>query len=620
MATTDDFGGAGVTPPPRSRPPRIEIQDVSPSLDCGRFPVKCTVGHELEVTATIFADGHDVIRAVVRHRAPDAQGFAETPMEPIGNDRWLAGFTAHRLGRWQYSISAWVDRLASWRQELDRRLEAGQSELDGELAEGAALLGIGRLSLAEALELDDPAGPRVAETSLEVPFELVVDRERAAFGSWYELFPRSFGGFAGVERLVPQFAELGVDVLYFPPIHPIGRTHRKGKNNALVALPGDPGSPWAIGSSEGGHTAISPELGSLADLEALVLAAERHGLELALDLALQCSPDHPWLSEHPEWFERRPDGTLKYAENPPKRYQDIYNLNFASEDWRGLWQALLDVVLTWAARGIRIFRVDNPHTKPVAFWSWLIREGQTAYPDLIFLSEAFTRPALMATLAKAGFSQSYTYFTWRNTKAELTGYLTELTGGKLPLFFRPNFFVNTPDILTDYLQNGGRPAFEARLVLAATLAPSYGIYSGFEELESVAVAPGSEEYLDSEKYELKTRTLTGPLLPLFGQLNGIRRASPALQRVDNLRFLETADEQLIAYAKQSEGETVLCCVNLDPRNARVGLVSIPPVLGLPPSFTVRDLLNGHEWEWRTGGNYVRLVPGEQQAHVLGVVQ
>jgi starch synthase (maltosyl-transferring) len=335
---------------------------------------------------------------------------------------------------------------------------------------------------------------------------------------------------------------------------------------------------------------------------------------LALDLALQCSPDHPWLTEHPEWFSRRPDGTLKYAENPPKRYQDIYNLNFESAEWRELWRALLDVVLTWVGRGIKIFRVDNPHTKPVAFWAWLIREAQAVHPDVVFLSEAFTRPAMMATLAKAGFSQSYTYFTWRNARWELVEYMTELSRGALPEFLRPNFFANTPDILTEYLQTGGRHAFEARLVLAATLSPSYGIYSGFENLEHTAVAHGSEEYLNSEKYEVKARKLDGPLLPLVAKLNQIRRAHPAFRRIDNLRFLDTTGESLLAYAK----DDIVVCVNLDPHAGHEGLVTIPPHLGLPPSFPVRDLLSGGLWQWGTGENYVKLVPGERQAHILVV--
>ena len=469
------------------------------------------------------------------------------------------------------------------------------------------------LTVEEALAAE-PDLPREAEASLPEPLGLIVDRERASFGSWYELFPRSFGGFAGVEAVLPELAELGFDVLYFPPIHPIGVTHRKGRNNSLTAGPGDPGSPWAIGADAGGHTAIASELGTLAELESLIATAAAHGLELALDLALQCSPDHPWLREHPEWFSHRPDGTLKYAENPPKRYQDIYNLNFDSADWRGLWQALLDVVLTWAGRGIRIFRVDNPHTKPIAFWDWLIREAQAVHPDLVFLSEAFTRPAMMETLAKAGFSQSYTYFTWRNARWELVEYLTELSTGALPEFFRPNFFTNTPDILTEYLASGGRPAFEARLVLAATLSPSYGIYSGFENLEHTPAAPGSEEYLESEKYEVKARQLDGPLLPLVAKLNQIRRAHAAFRRIDNLAVLETTSEQLLAYAK----DDILVCVNLDPHGAHEGAVSIPYELGLPPSFAVRDLLGGDRWQWSTGQNYVKLVPGERQAHILVV--
>ena len=606
-----------MTEPPKRRPGRIQIQGVSPSIDGGRWPVKRTLGEPLEVSATIFADGHDVLEAALLHRGPEARRWTETRMEHLGNDRFTASIEPETLGRWQYSIAAWIDRFASWHHELERKVESGQADLAGELAEGAALLGVSALTLDEALEAEPPL-LREAETRLDEPLELIVDRERARFGAWYELFPRSFGGFAGVGRALPELAELGFDVVYFPPIHPIGTTQRKGRNNALEAAPGDPGSPWAIGSPVGGHDAISPELGTLADLERLVESARVHELELALDLALQCSPDHPWLKEHPEWFYRRPDGTLKYAENPPKRYQDIYNLNFDSDDWQGLWQALLELVLTWAGRGIRIFRVDNPHTKPVAFWSWLIRESQAVHPDLIFLAEAFTRPAMMATLAKAGFSQSYTYFTWRNTRWELIAYITELTGSALPEFFRPNFFANTPDILTAYLQEGGRPAFEARLVLAATLSPSYGIYSGFENLEREPVRAGSEEYLDSEKYELKSRKLDGPLLPLVAKLNAIRRQHPSLQRLDDLTFLDTANEQLIAYLKQDGDDAVLVVVNLDAASAQTGLVTVPGELDLPASFAVTDLLTGGDWTWRTGGNYVKLVPGERQAHVLGI--
>jgi starch synthase (maltosyl-transferring) len=603
-----------VPPPPKTRPPRIEIQSVSPLLDCGRYPAKETLGREFEVTATIFADGHDILRAAVRYRAPGARRWNEAPLDALGNDRWEGSFPVDVPGRWQWALTAWVDRFASWRHELERKVDAGQADLASELAEGATLLGVPSLTVSRALEAE-PDLPREAETTTQA-FELIVDRDRAAFGAWYELFPRSFGGFAGVERLLPELAELGFDVLYFPPIHPIGVTYRKGKNNSLTAAAGEPGSPWAIGAAEGGHDAVAPELGTTDDLERLVAAAARHGIEIALDLALQTSPDHPWLQEHPQWFQRRPDGTLKYAENPPKRYQDIYNLDFASEDWAALWHALLEVVLGWAARGIRIFRVDNPHTKPVAFWVWLIREAQAVHPDLVFLAEAFTRPALMQTLAKAGFSQSYTYFTWRNTKAELTEYVTELASGDLPRFFRPNFFANTPDILTEYLQTGGRPAFEARLVLAATLSPSYGIYSGFESLEAVPAAPGSEEYLDSEKYELKERRLDGELLPLVARLNAIRREHAAFRRLDDVTFLESHHESLLAYAKQDGDTTILVCVNLDPGQAVEGWVTVSRELALPERFDVRDLLTGETWSWGSGGNYVRLVPGERQAHVL----
>ena len=613
----DKFGGGKVTPPPEARPARVIIAEVEPCIDCGRWPAKCRLGDALVVEATIFADGHDVLRAAVRRRAPGKKRWIEMPMEPLGNDRWRGSFTPDRLGRWQYSIVAWIDRHASWLHELERKVQAGQTGLESELAEGAQLLGVKRLTLEDALAGGPPPElPRESETALDEPLELIVDRDRAVFGAWYELFPRSFGGFAGVERALPELAALGFDVLYFPPIHPIGLTHRKGRNNSLTSGPGDPGSPWAIGAGEGGHDAIAPELGTVEEFERLVQRAVELGLEIALDLALQCSPDHPWLKQHPEWFQRRPDGTLKYAENPPKRYQDIYNLNFGSDDWRGLWQALLDLVLVWAGRGVRIFRVDNPHTKPIAFWSWLIREAQAVHPDLVFLSEAFTRPALMAGLAKAGFSQSYTYFTWRNEGWELADYVRELAG--LTAFFRPNFFVNTPDILTEYLQKGGRPAFEARLVLAATLAPSYGIYSGFENLERAPTVRGSEEYLDSEKYEVKRRKLEGQLLPMVKRLNEIRRANDVFRRLDNVTFLDTANEHLIAYAKQEGAATILVCINLDPGAAQEGLVTVSPALGLPPSFTVRDLLTGGEWTWKTGGNYVKLVPGERQAHVLGV--
>jgi starch synthase (maltosyl-transferring) len=461
-------------------------------------------------------------------------------------------------------------------------------------------------------------GDRSELTVAEQTLELVVDRERASYGAWYELFPRSWGGFAGVEQQLPELAELGFDVLYLPPVHPIGRAHRKGRNNSPTARRTDPGSPWAIGSDDGGHTALHPELGTAAEFASLVASAKALGIDIALDFAIQCSPDHPWLKEHPDWFHRRPDGTLKYAENPPKKYQDIYNVNFDTDDWRALWSALLDVVLHWVSQGVTVFRVDNPHTKPIGFWEWLIGEVQAAHPETVFLAEAFTRPALMAMLAKAGFSQSYTYFTWRNTKAELTEYMTQLTQSELPQFFRPNFFANTPDILHAYLVQGGRPAFEARLVLAATLSPVYGIYSGFERCENVPLTESSEEYLNSEKYEAKKRTLGGALLPMIARLNAARRANPALREIDNITFLETENEALIAYLKRTGDNAVITCVNLDPAVPREGVVVIPPGIGLPAAFDVSDLLGDAAFTWREGRNYVRLEPGLQQAHVLRV--
>jgi starch synthase (maltosyl-transferring) len=598
--------------PKTANPPaRIQIQDVTPQVDCGRYPVKRTLGERVEVTAKIFRDGHEQLGAAVRYKPAGATRWQESPLEPLGNDLWSGSFAVDSCGTWCYRVEAWVDRIASFQEELRRKVDAGQKDLSGELAEGGVLLGDPKLTVETALAA--PSKDRFGKT-WSATYAVDVDRELARFGSWYELFPRSWGGFAGVTKALPELAGLGFDVVYLPPIHPIGVSNRKGPNNALTAKRGDPGSPWAIGSELGGHDAINPELGTLADFERMVAKAKELGVEIALDFAIQCSPDHPWLKQHPEWFNRRPDGTLKYAENPPKKYQDIYNVNFDSEDWKGLWTALRDVVLLWVSRGITVFRVDNPHTKPVPFWEWLIKEVRAEHPDVIFLAEAFTRPAMMTTLGKIGFAQSYTYFTWKNTRWELLEFLAQLLDWSET--YRPNAFANTPDILHEYLQLGGRPAFQTRLVLASTLFPSYGIYSGYENIENLPVREGSEEYLNSEKYETKKRTLDGPLLPLVAALNRARRENRALQYFDNLTILETENEQLFAYLKRTGENIVITVVNLNPLETHEGICQIPVSTGLPPTYRVRDLLGGEEWNWHIGRNYVRLEPG--RAHLLRV--
>ena len=639
----------------RSEPPRrIEIQYPAPTVDGGRYPAKRCVGDTVTVAADIFRDGHDMLRAVARYRGPGERRWREAALRPVDEHldgvRWEGEFEVGRAGRWQYTVEAWTDVFGTWRDELERKILAGQHDLAGELSEGAVLLrdalsaakdSDDRALIEHALRtLEDPAAPetskhdtalgpvlvatveRVAErhgaTALREPLAIEVDRGRARFGAWYELFPRSWGGLAGVQSELPQLAELGFDVVYLPPIHPIGRKNRKGRNNALTAGPDDPGSPWAIGAAEGGHDAVHPELGTLEDLRRLTAAAHELGIDIALDFAIQASADHPWLEEHPEWFHHRPDGTLKYAENPPKRYQDIYNFNWESPDWRGLWDAWLAIVLEWVDCGVKAFRVDNPHTKPFAFWEWLIARVHERDRDVVFLAEAFTRRAVMRQLAKLGFSQSYTYFTWKNSRWELTEYVSELAYSGEQEYFRPNFFANTPDILHAYLQHGGPPAFEARLVLAATLSPSYGIYSGYEHFENVPVVEGSEEYLDSEKYEAKQRALDGPLLPAIARLNAARRDNPALQHLSNVWFLETENDALIAYAKRTGGNIVLVVVNMDPHQTQEGLAIVPAELGTPPAFFVHDLLSDEHYQWRIGPNYVRLEPGVRQAHLLRV--
>ena len=638
-----------------SPPQRIEIQYPSPSVDGGSFPAKRCVGDTVRIEADIFRDGHEMLRAVVRSRGPGEDRWRESEMHRIDAHldgvRWAGEFDVDRIGSWEYTVEAWTDAFGTWRDELERKLAAGQHDLLGEMSEGIVLLRTAaenarnkgdRTLIAHALETLEDTGipetakhdvalgpelfeaversqPRQGKTSLAQPQRIEVDRARARFGSWYELFPRSWGGLSGVERVLPKLAELGFDVVYLPPIHPIGHTNRKGRNNALTAGPGDPGSPWAIGDETGGHDAVHPDLGTIDDLRSLTAAAAEYDIDIALDFAIQCSADHPWLKEHPEWFHHRPDGTLKYAENPPKRYQDIYNVNWDSPDWRALWDALRAIMLQWVDCGVKVFRVDNPHTKPFAFWAWLIEEVHKHDRDVVFLAEAFTRRAVMRHLAKVGFSQSYTYFTWKNSPYELAEYVSELAYSGEQEYFRPNFFANTPDILHAYLQRGGRPAFEARLVLAATLSPSYGIYSGYEQFEATPVREGSEEYLNSEKYEIKERALDGPLLPLVQRLNQARRENPALQELSNIVFLDTANEALIAYAKHARGNTVVTVVNTDPHQTQEGLAIVPASLGLPPSFSVHDLLSGERFQWRIGPNYVRLEPGVRQAH-LNVVE
>ena len=623
-------------------------------LDGGRYAVKRTVGDTVAVSADIFRDGHEKLRAVVKYKAPGGRRWLEAELHAvdahISGVRWAGEFAVETPGRWQFTFEAWTDRWATYHDELRRKVEADLDEdLSGEISEAVVLLtnalerakGDAKASIAYARDVlsgdapmqekfDVALGPelfasmeeaaeREGATTLDKPLPLEVDRVRARFSAWYELFPRSWGGLKAVEARVPEIAALGFDVLYLLPFHPIGVKNRKGRNNALTAGPDDPGSPYAIGGKEGGHFAVHPELGTQQDVKDLCATAHRHGMDVALDIALNASADHPWLTEHPEWFQQRPDGTLKYAENPPKRYQDIYNFNWDTPAWKALWNAWRDVFLHWVAAGIKVYRVDNPHTKPFAFWEWLIAEVHKVDRDVIFLAEAFTRRSVMRELAKLGFSQSYTYFTWKNSRHELIEYFNELAWGEEKEYFRPNCFPVTPDILHAYLQHGGPPAFVARLVLAATLSPSFGIYSGFEHFENVPVREGSEEYLDSEKYELKQRDLDGPLLPMIRRINEIRHDNPALQRLSNVFWLDAANDQILAYAKQEPGNTIICAVNLDPHHAQEGLLTVPANLGTPPVFVVEDLLTGVHHDWRIGANYVRLDPHTEQTHILRVL-
>jgi starch synthase (maltosyl-transferring) len=640
---------------------RVIVEHVTPEVDAGRFPIKRTPGETVVVRAVIHADGHDVVDAVLRSRhsgasrRDDDTPWQETPMLALGNDAWTATFTVgDEIGEAEYTIEGWIDVFATWRRGLAAKVGAGQ-DVSSELLEGALLLRDAatrsphaeRLrEVADRLESRAPMADR-AKVGLEPEIEelasaaadrsrasrhrrvlkVMVDRERARFGSWYEMFPRSGGTdptrsatFREAEGRLPAIAAMNFDVLYLPPIHPIGRTHRKGKNNSLVAAPGDVGSPWAIGGPEGGHMSVEPGLGTLEDFDRFLAAARDLGLEIALDLAYQCSPDHPYVREHPEWFRQRPDGTIKYAENPPKKYQDIYPFDFECAEWRSLWQELKRVIEFWCARGVRIFRVDNPHTKSYNFWEWAIADVRRQYPDVIFLAEAFTRPNVMRYLAKLGFDQSYTYFTWRNTRDELIEYFTELTTTDVREYMRPNLFANTPDILHEYLQHGGQGAFRIRLVLAATLGATYGIYSGYELYENVPVRAGSEEYLDSEKYQIRVRAWDTPgnLSPMIARVNAIRREHPALQSDWSLRFHGTDNPQILCYTKSAGDDLLLVTVSLDPHHMQHGFVQVPIAdidLGHGGSYPVEDLLNGSQYVWRGEWNYVQLTP-RQPAHIL----
>ena len=642
----------------------LVVECVSPSLDDGRFPVKRVLGDSFEVSADIFKDGHDQLGAHLRYKPPGATEWRTTPMVyDYDSDRWTGGFPLDTIGEWVYTVDGWTDRFGTWRAALQKKIDAGH-DVSLELLEGAALVdtaahrarfGEARRTLEQwADRLRDAAhvpAERAAvgldlallalmaefltpddETSFDRELRVWVDRERARFAAWYEMFPRSQSGsahrhgtFADAERALVRIAELGFDVVYLPPIHPVGVTHRKGRNNTLVPGPEDPGSPWAIGSAAGGHTAIEPTLGTIADFDRFVAAAHRLGMEVALDYALQCSPDHPWLREHPGWFFVRPDGSLKHAENPPKSYEDIYPLDFWCEDREALWDACRDILLYWVSHGVRTFRVDNPHTKPLAFWEWVIGEVHARHPDVLFLAEAFTRPKRLKHIAKLGFSQSYTYFTWRNTPSELRDYFEELTQGAAREYLRPNLFANTPDILHEYLQHGGRPAFRVRLLLAATLSPLYGIYSGFELAENVPLRPGSEEYLDSEKYQLKARDWSAPdsLDRDIGRINRIRREHRALQLITNLTFFRSENDQILWYHKTARDlgapDDLLIAVNLDPARAQDTMVHVPLDrlgLGADTPYVVEDLLTGARYTWRGVRNYIRLDPREEPGHVL----
>ena len=634
---------------------RVAIESVAPEINAGRFPAKAAVGQSVRIEADIFCDGHDVIDAAVLFRVVGARTWREAPMRYFDNDRWRGSIEIEKTAPYEYTIIAWRDLFATWREEVQKKVGAGQ-RVSSEITEGerlvahacdsdragsgdrkaldklqASLAAASRdeakldLLLADAIEaLFRRAGPRTNLTQYDKVLHIWVDRPRAAFSAWYELMPRSQSGvpkrhgtFDDVIGRLPYIRDLGFDVLYMPPIHPIGRVNRKGKNNSLTPAPDDPGSPYAIGSPEGGHDAIHSELGSFADFARLVDAAADHGLEIALDFAIQCAPDHPWIKEHPEWFDWRPDGTIKCAENPPKKYEDIVNVHFYRGALPSLWYALRDIVLFWAAKRVRIFRVDNPHTKPLPFWEWMIAEVHAQYPDVIFLAEAFTRPKMMKRLAKVGFTQSYSYFTWRNTKPELTDYLTELTQSECRHYMRPNFFVNTPDINPHYLQTSGRPGFQVRLVLAATLAGNYGIYNGFELCEAAAIT-GREEYADSEKYEIRAWDWDRPghIRDDIALMNRLRAAHPALHDFTNLTFYNAWNDNILYYGRRTSdlSSFILVAVNLDPDTPQDADFEVPLwEFGLPDdaSIATEDLVNGDRFTWTGKVQHVHLDPADR---------
>jgi starch synthase (maltosyl-transferring) len=640
---------------------RVTIEGVTPEIDGGRYPAKRVVGDRVMVGADIYADGHDRLAAVLLHRREADREWKEVPFEPLGNDRWKASFPVSTLGRYVFTIRAWVDEFESWREGFSKKVEADQ-DVAIDILVGAGLVkdAARRAPAADAKRLQDSAA-RLSDQATSItkrsalalendlaelvrrypdrdravsyPKELTVevDPEGARFSTWYEMFPRScaespgkHGTFKDCESRLPYLAEMGFDILYLPPIHPIGTTLRKGKNNSTVCRPDDPGSPWAIGAAEGGHKAVHPALGTLKDFRALVSKASEYGIQTALDIAFQCSPDHPYVKEHPEWFRHRPDGTIQYAENPPKKYEDIYPFDFETKDRQGLWEELESIFRFWIEQGVLIFRVDNPHTKPFRFWEWLIGRIKKDHPEAIFFAEAFTRPKVMYQLAKLGFSQSYTYFAWRNTQWELIDYFTELTRTEVFDFFRPNLWPNTPDILTEYLQTGGRPAFMIRLLLAATLGSSYGIYGpAFELMESQPREPGSEEYMNSEKYEIRQWDIDRPdsLRELIGRINRIRKYNPALQQNGTLCFHTVDNQQILCFSKASLDGTnvIVTVVNLDPFHTHSGWLDLalqPLGVGGDETFQVHDLLSDARYLWRGSHNFVELNPHVVPAHVF----